>query len=126
MKFTKEQRSAIIKRVINCANDEYKKKLNEAKSKYVPSDGYKTLEKALHDREEACNIIRNYNKCLNWKLDPINIPGVLNLFMEEELNIKAPIINKEDLETEILLNECSGVDELISHLLELISKNNNN
>lgn len=118
MKFTKEQRSAIIKRVINRANDEYKKKLNEAKSKYVPSNEYKTLEKALHDREEACNIIRDYQGFDSWTLDKINISASLNSFIERELNIKAPIINKEDLETEILLSECSGVNELISHLLE--------
>lgn len=126
MKFTREQRLAIIKRVINRANDEYKKRLNETKSKYVPSNDYKTLEKALHDREEACNIIRNYQGYDSYALSKIDISSTLNSFMEKELNIKAPTINKEDLETEILLSECSGVDELISHLFELVSKNNNN
>lgn len=125
MKFTKEQRSAIITRVSKIANDEYQKKLKEAMDNYVPSENYKRLEKALHDREEACKIIKELWED-DYALRELNVNSVLNSVKRKEIGIKGPKINKEDLETEIILNQCDGVEELISHLLELVSKNNNN
>lgn len=126
MKFTKEQRRAIIKKVTNLAKEEYEKRVNEAKSKYVPSEKYKALEQALYDREKACEIIKDITGSDSWKTEPIDIKHRLNSFMERELKVKQFNINEDDLETEILLSECEGIEELISHLLELVSKNNNN
>ena len=125
MKFTKEQRSAIIRKVSKIANDEYQKKLKEAMDNYVPSDNYKRLEKALYEREEACNVIRELWGD-HYKTDPINIKATLKEIKTKEINIKKPYINHEDLDTEIILSQCEGVEELITHLLELVSKNNNN
>lgn len=125
MKFTKEQRSAIIQRVSKIANDEYQKKLKEAMDNYVPSENYKRLEKALHDREEACKTIKELWGD-DYVLRELNVDWVLNSVKRREIDIKELKINKEDLETEIILNQCDGVEELISHLLELVSKNNNN
>lgn len=125
MKFTKEQRSAIIRKVSKIANDEYQKKLKEAMDKYVPSDNYKRLEKALYEREEACNVIRELWGD-HYKISSINIKATLKEIKTKEINIKEPNINQEDLETEIILSQCDAVEELISHLLELVSKNNNN
>lgn len=121
MKFTKEQRSAIIQRVAKIANEEYNKKVKEAINNYVPSEDYKRLEKALHEREEACIVIGElWSNC--YKTDKIDIKEALNSFRIKEINIKRPYINKEDLDSEIILSQCAGVEELISHLLELISK----
>ena len=125
MKFNKEQRSAIIKRVAKIAQDDYNKKLKEALDKYVPSENYKRVEKALHDREEACKTIKELWGD-DYVLHELNVNWVLNSVKRKEIDIKEPNINKEDLETEIILSQCDAVEELISHLLELVSKNNNN
>lgn len=125
MKFTKEQRLAIIRRVTKIANSEYNKRVNEAIDNYVPSEEYKRLENALQKRKEACSVIREL-----WggyyALDSLDINSILKEFKIREINIKKPNINKEDLNSEIILNQCDRVEELISHLLELVSKNSNN
>ena len=123
MKLTKEQRSAIIRKVRLITEKRYDDKVEEAKNKYIPSEEYKILKKALYDRQRACEIIKEYDLVSNWHAEPLKIDDILERFIIKELNIKPIHINTEELETELILNECSEIEELINNLVEKVINN---
>jgi ribosome-interacting GTPase 1 len=122
IKYNKEERKAIINKVISKAREAEKASYEFYKSTYKPSETYKKAKKELEKYNKICLELRKLLKIQNgWKFTEIDIDDELNRIKKseiDELTIKY-WVSESELETDIILSNMNcSVDELIEKLLQ--------
>ena len=125
-KFNREERSAIIAKLKQIANEKNTAAWKAAEAAYVPSETYKNIEKLLTQFNETWHQLKTefstVNMEHNWSnREPYNIPEKLKSVRDRELEkvVKKYSVNADKLEVEIILmNQDDPMDKILEHLLE--------
>jgi hypothetical protein len=125
-KFNREERSAIIAKLKQIANDKNTAAWKAAEDAYVPSETYKNIEKLLTQFNETWHQLKTefgtVNMEHNWSnREPYDIPEKLKSVRNRELEkvVKKYSVNADRLDVEIILmNQDDPMDKILEHLLE--------
>lgn len=122
-KFNREERNAIIKKLVKIANERTKASWEKHRASYRPSSEYQRVKMLIDQRDKACEELRGISKTLfSWsKFEPItDAQHYLNEIRDNEIRhlVERYEVNETDLEVEIILaDQESPVDDLIERLL---------
>lgn len=122
MKFNKEERKAIVRKLTNIANERTKASLKLLRESYVPSIEYDRIKELVIQKN---SITEELQKCgvLNSWHDLLNVDVIVNKIRDKEIEpfVERYNVNETDLEVElILMDKKDSIDEVIEHLLNQI------
>lgn len=121
-KFSREERNAIIKKLVKIADERAKASWEKHRKAYRPSPEYQRAKMLIEQRNKVCEELKEINaRVFSWtKFDEVNAQDYLNEIRDKEIVhlVERYNINENDLEVEIILaGQESSVDDLIERLL---------
>lgn len=122
MKFNKEERKAIVRKLTNIANERTNASLKLLRESYVPSIEYERIKELVIQKN---SITEELQKCgvLNSWHDLLNVDVIVNKIRDKEIEpfVERYNVNETDLEVElILMDKKDSIDEVIEHLLNQV------
>ena len=123
MKFNKEERKAIIKKLSKIANERTSASWEKHRAAYRPSSEYQRVKMLIEQRNKVCEELREVSKDLfSWsKFELVtDAQHYLNVIRDQEIEhlIEKYEVNETDLDVEIILmDQDKPIDELIERLL---------
>lgn len=122
MKFNKEERKAIIKKLSKIANERTNASWEKQRKLYKPSEAYLQVQLLLEQRNEACKHLTEFNSAMfnTWAFNIVNTQSYLNNIRDQEIEhlVEKYDVNETDLDVEIILmDQDKPIDELIERLL---------
>lgn len=122
MKFNKEERKAIVRKLTNIANERTNASLKLLRESYVPSIEYDRIKELVIQKN---SITEELQKCgvLNSWHDLLNVDVIVNKIRDKEIEpfVERYNVNETDLEVElILMDKKDSIDEVIEHLLNQV------
>ena len=122
MKFNKEERKAIIKKLSKIAKERTNASWEEQRKLYKPSEAYLQVQLLLEQRNEICKYLNEFNSGMfsSWAFNIVNTQSYLNNIRDQEIEhlIEKYEVNETDLDVEIILmDQDKPIDELIERLL---------
>lgn len=122
-KFSREERNAIIKKLIKIAGERARASWEKHRAAYRPSAEYQRAKMLIAQRNNACKELREFdpNVFLNWNyFTQIKESDYLDQIRDKEIQhlVERYEVNESDLDIELILaDQDKPIDDLIERLL---------
>ena len=122
MKFNKEERKAIIRKLTNIANERTNASLKLLKESYVPSVEYVRIKELVMQRNAITEELQKCGVLNSWHVI-LDVNTMVNKIRNKEIEpfVERYKVDETDLEVElILMDKKDSIDEVIEHLLNQV------
>ena len=122
MKFNKEERKAIIRKLTNIANERTNASLKLLKESYVASVEYVRIKELVMQRNAITEELQKCGVLNSWHVI-LDVNTMVNKIRNKEIEpfVERYKVDETDLEVElILMDKKDSIDEVIEHLLNQV------